>query len=397
MRDLLIDLLDLKSIVAYRPQFARALGSATAALFLSQAIYWQQKAGEGNYFYKKRDAERDDNNLMLEPKTNDQQSWEWELGLSRYEQESSRKLLKKHHLLREKLEGMPAKTYYCVDYDALVTFLQVNLKATSKKQTFANNQPVSDHQQAGGKTTNKQDGKPLTSRGKTIQLGSGITTNRLAEKPPTIYKEAKTTTEITTNIAPPPLENLDESSSADLFKKPAADENTPTKNRGSSHLNSNNNLNQGQLVALQKLTTLQALGESLVMPKFISDANNDLQRMQVLQMLHSLDDVALAQTVLDELAGAVARGNIKMPTKLLAKLITEALNGVFIPDAAIAIKQSRDRANANAKAIAEHHARDFAKAKAKSASVTTKHGSVISLRQVLNNLNQPAESHSHVS
>ena len=394
MRDLLIDLLDLKSIVAYRPQFARALGSATAALFLSQAIYWQQKAGEGNYFYKKRDAERDDNNIMLEPKTNDQQSWEWELGLSRYEQESSRKLLKQHNLLSEKLEGMPAKTYYCVNYDALVIFLQVNLEATSKKQISSNNQPVNDHQQVGGKPTNKQDGKPPTSRGGTYQPGGGKTTSRLAEKPPTIYKEAKTTTEITTNIAPP-LENLDESSSADLFKKPADDENRPTKNRGSSHLNSNNNLNQGQLLALQKLAALQALGESLVMPKFISDANNDLQRVQVLQMLHSLDDIALAQTILDELAGAITRGNIKMPTKLLAKFVTEALNGGFIPDAAIAVKQSRNRANAHQKAIAENQAKSLANAILKSTKV--KFVPPKSVRQVLDNLNQQAESNQHVS
>lgn len=395
MRDLLIDLLDLKSIVAYRPQFARALGSATAALFLSQAIYWQQKAGEGNYFYKKRDAERDDNNIMLEPKTNDQQSWEWELGLSRYEQESSRKLLKQHHLLREKLEGMPAKTYYCVNYDALVMFLQVNLEATSKKQTFGNNQPVSGHQQAGGKTTNKLAGKPPTSRGKTVQPDGGKTTGRLGEKPPTIYKEAKTTTEITTNIAPPPLEILNKNASADLFKEPADDENRPTKNRGSSHLNSNNNLNQGQLVALQKLAALQALGESLVMPKLFSDANNDLQRMQVLQMLQSLDDVELAQTVLDELAGAIARGNIKMPTKLLAKFVTDALNGEFIPDAAIAVKQSRNRANAHQKAMAENQTQSLAKATLKSAKV--KFVPPTSARQVLDNLNQQTESHSHVS
>ncbi|HPH05831.1 MAG TPA: hypothetical protein PL131_08160 [Methylotenera sp.] len=391
MRDLLIDLLDLKSIVAYRPQFARALGSATAALFLSQAIYWQQKVGEGNYFYKKRDAERDDHNLMLEPKTNDQQSWEWELGLSRYEQESCRKLLKKHQLLREKLEGMPAKIYYCVDYDALVTFLQVNLAATSKKQTTDNNQPLSDHQPAGGKTTNQQDEKPLTSRMQAVQQAGGNTPNRLAGKPPTVYKETKTTAEITTNIEPPLLESFDENTSVELFKKPVDAENIQIQNSSGSHLDKNHHLNQGQLVALQKAATLQVLADRLVIPKCV----NDLQRMQVLQMLHSLHDTELAQMVLDELAGAVARGNIKMPTKLLAKLITEALNGVFIPDAAIAIKQSRDRAHANAKALAKNHVQALCKAQSK--SVTVKPVPAISLRQVLENLNQQGERHSHVS
>ncbi|PPD55383.1 MAG: hypothetical protein CTY12_00995 [Methylotenera sp.] len=391
MRDLLIDLLDLKSIVAYRPQFARALGSATAALFLSQAIYWQQKVGEGHYFYKKRDAERDDHNRMLEPKTSDQQSWEWELGLSRYEQESSRKLLKKHHLLKEKLEGMPAKTYYCVDYDALVTFLQINFKATAKKQTTQQNQSVSDHHLAGGKTTNQPDEKPLTSRAVARQQAGGDAPNSLVENPPTTYKETKTTTEMNTNSASPlpPLVSIPHAPSViqsiNLMQSQTVAASPQKMISGSCELS---------LQLLEPLATLQIFGESLIMPKCLADAQSDLQRVQILQMLHALHDVALAQSVLDELAGAVARGNIKMPTKLLAKLITEARRGVFIPDAAIAIKQSRDRAYANAKAITEQHAR--AKTKAKPACVTTKQGSVISLRQVLDNLNQAAESHTHV-
>lgn len=399
MRELLIDLLDLKSIVAYRPQFARALGSATAALFLSQAIYWQQKAGEGHYFYKKRDAERDNNDVMLEPQTSDQQSWEWELGLSRYEQESSRKLLKKYNLLEEKLYGMPAKTYYRVDYDALVAFLQANLTKAIPTSNCDNNQLDSDHHQVGGKTTNKLAGKPPASKAETDQAVGGNPSNKLDEKPPTIYKEAKTTTEITANIAPPlpPLGNLATNTSmhptlnlpVGIAKYPADAENPKIQNSG-ENLNKQH-LSKQHKLSLAQLSALQTLDESLVMPKFI----NDLQRVQVLQMLSSLDDAELAQTVLDELAGAVARGNIKMPTKLLAKLTTDALNGMFIPDAAIAIKQAR----ANAKALQENQARSLAKAKLESTAV--KYAPTTSLRQTLADLNQQAvnqqvERKSHV-
>ena len=37
-------------VVAYRPELARALGSAVAAIFLGQAIYWQRIAGIGQWF-----------------------------------------------------------------------------------------------------------------------------------------------------------------------------------------------------------------------------------------------------------------------------------------------------------------------------------------------------------
>ena len=78
-----------------------------------------------------------------------------------------------------------------------------------------------------------------------------------------------------------------------------------------------------------------------------------------------------------------------------AKFVTDALNGEFIPDAAIAVKQSRNRANAHQKAMAENQTQSLAKATLKSAKV--KFVPPTSARQVLDNLNQQTESHSHVS
>ncbi len=103
---LVADLLDPKDVVAFRPALARALG-ATAALFLCQAIYWHKRTdNKAGWFYKNRDAYRV-NGIMIEPGTTIKrstgdgevkdfvvpQSWEWELGLSRSEQETARRKL----------------------------------------------------------------------------------------------------------------------------------------------------------------------------------------------------------------------------------------------------------------------------------------------------------------
>ncbi len=73
---------------------------------LSQAIYWtpRTKDPEG-WFYKS------------------QKEWEEETGLTRSEQEIARKQLKQTGFWQEKLKGVPATLYYCVDCEILQTRL----------------------------------------------------------------------------------------------------------------------------------------------------------------------------------------------------------------------------------------------------------------------------------
>lgn len=122
--DLLLKIFGDKEVIAFRPAFGRALGSPAAALFLSQALYWQREVGINDWFYKLRDAERDENGKMLPPSSAYRQSWEWELGgMGRYEQETARKILVKEGLLIEKKKGLPAKLHFQLDLERLCEFI----------------------------------------------------------------------------------------------------------------------------------------------------------------------------------------------------------------------------------------------------------------------------------
>lgn len=131
---LVASLLGDREVVAFKPALARAIGSPLAALYLCQAIYWQTIAGNGQWWFKLRDADRNEQGVIVPPHNRSRQSWEWELGMSRAEQESARHLLKKHELLEEHRRGVPAKLYYRVDLSRLNQFLIANLQLAGSSQ-----------------------------------------------------------------------------------------------------------------------------------------------------------------------------------------------------------------------------------------------------------------------
>lgn len=78
----LLELLDRP--IAFHRCFVTLTGSITAALMLSQALYWQQRTKhDGGWWFKK------------------QEEWTDETGLSRREQENARQSLRKLKLLYE--------------------------------------------------------------------------------------------------------------------------------------------------------------------------------------------------------------------------------------------------------------------------------------------------------
>ena len=89
--------------VAFHRIFVKLAGSVTAALLLSQAMYWSKrsKRDEESWFYKTIEQ------------------WEEETGLTRREQESARKALRKFAFWKEALRGVPARMHYSVDITAL--------------------------------------------------------------------------------------------------------------------------------------------------------------------------------------------------------------------------------------------------------------------------------------
>jgi hypothetical protein len=96
------------SAVAVYPAFRRILGlSASAAQFLSQAVYWTEKTDDG-WFYKT------------------ESEWEGEIGLSNKEVRTARRCLSQIAILEEVRKGVPAKMHFRIDTDLLLAYLSGN-------------------------------------------------------------------------------------------------------------------------------------------------------------------------------------------------------------------------------------------------------------------------------
>lgn len=104
--DLLLQVFDLP--VSFHRCLVPITGGVTAALMLSQAIWTTQglePAGEG-WFSKSQDQ------------------WTEDTGLSRWEQETARRALRKAGFLEERRAGMPSKLWYRVRPDKVWSALQ---------------------------------------------------------------------------------------------------------------------------------------------------------------------------------------------------------------------------------------------------------------------------------
>lgn len=112
-------------VVSYHAIFARALGSVTAGIFLSQAYFWQYNAKykdiahfechEGKDFFQKTGAE------IYEA-----------TALTDEQQLTARRILVKAGILTEKRAGIPAKNYYHIDVNALVSVIDGYLNPSVK-------------------------------------------------------------------------------------------------------------------------------------------------------------------------------------------------------------------------------------------------------------------------
>jgi hypothetical protein len=96
--------------IAFHRLFVQLTGSVTAALMLSQALYWQKRCPsddgrDAGWWYKSRD------------------DWSEETGLTRREQETARKKLVSLGLLQERLAGNPARLWYFLDGTKLTNLL----------------------------------------------------------------------------------------------------------------------------------------------------------------------------------------------------------------------------------------------------------------------------------
>lgn len=155
----------LKRPVAYHRVLAEIGGGACAGLMLSQAWYWTPRGAEG-WFYKSMEE------------------WEEETGLTRTEQETARRRLSERGLLEEKRAGMPARLYFKVNTEKMLSLIAE---------------------------------KPQTRLQETRKQESTNPTNMIAENLHSTIKDTETTTE--TNIKPLPTAETRAKGSAPRAKK----------------------------------------------------------------------------------------------------------------------------------------------------------------------------------
>ena len=112
------DLLDRP--IAFHRCFVTITGTVTAALMLSQAVYWSKRTKEDGWFYKT------------------QEEWTEETGLTRGEQDEARKRLKSYGYLDEKRQGMPARLHYRVNDEAITKALNGQIKELTLEEIIEN-------------------------------------------------------------------------------------------------------------------------------------------------------------------------------------------------------------------------------------------------------------------
>ena len=134
------DLLDRP--IAFQRVFVTLTGSVTAALMLSQAVFWNKRVSveKDGWFYKTIDE------------------WQDETGLTRYEQETARKKLKKY--LQVERRGIPAQLYFRVDEDAILADLIVE-----KPQTGLGKKPQPEFGKASNINRNSKNTSKTTQAG----------------------------------------------------------------------------------------------------------------------------------------------------------------------------------------------------------------------------------------
>ena len=103
---LVLEIFDLP--ITFHRCFVRVTGSVTAALMLSQAMAWtEQLAPEVEGWFMRSQGD-----------------WSEETGLSRWEQETARRVLRNCGLLEERKMGIPARLWFRVNMARLAAALR---------------------------------------------------------------------------------------------------------------------------------------------------------------------------------------------------------------------------------------------------------------------------------
>ena len=136
--------------IAFHAVFAKAFRSLPVGVFLSQAYFWQE-----NRKFKSKDTHQEIDGKQFFAKT--AKDWFEETSLSVEQLAKVRETLCTAGILQEKLHGNPAKLYYHIDFEALVSVI---------------NQYLESGIPGSVDNRNKNRFKTQTRRGKKPKLGS---------------------------------------------------------------------------------------------------------------------------------------------------------------------------------------------------------------------------------
>ncbi|MGJ5632536.1 hypothetical protein [Nostoc sp. CALU 1950] len=195
----------LGSTIAFHRVYATIAGSASAGLFLSQAMYWDLRTNDlQGWFYKTYEQ------------------WTLETALNRYELDKIRHHLTSINILETQLKGSPARLYYRINHKVLNNFLDA-----IKKGSFTSIRPKNKNTKKYSQISESVDGQqtdsvclPSTNLSAEGQQASPMTVNNpsCSRSTNSIYIESteitsKITSEITHNapLASPPAPPTQES------------------------------------------------------------------------------------------------------------------------------------------------------------------------------------------
>ena len=338
--------------IAFRRCFVTLTGSVTAALMLSQALYWQQRTKDADgWWYKTRDE------------------WMKETGMGRREQEGARKKLRELGILHEQLRGVPATLWYRVDESKLLELL-----AKPAERAAPDPIPVG--------------AKPLHWKGENAPTGKAETAQQVGTKPPSklvrfgpTFKGTETTTEITTETT---TTTLNPSSSHQRPAKPepersgssgGAQDQTP-EDQGSGHGIAPLEPNEAKPVSSEEVPAAATTGTEgnaanneapngqrakLIFPAKLSDAEYE-------DIAGQLDKLPpdLAQQMLDVIQSKIHSGQIRTnPAAVFRGIVRkhQADASSFDPSSGFQIAEARRRRaeiKAREQAEAERRAKERA-------------------------------------
>lgn len=126
----------LERPIAFYPIFADVAGGVSYGVFLAQAFYWSGRTNDPDgWFYKT------------------QSEWQQETRLTRREQESARKHLKKKGILEEERRGLPARMYYRLNKEILT----LAIMELTDPEPIAGNQEISPPKPKNDRSDNLKD------------------------------------------------------------------------------------------------------------------------------------------------------------------------------------------------------------------------------------------------